>query len=79
MRVIGRCAQAFRHSELAIIYNQPDVLSKRLCYIHPLGAKKAKQLYEFSEALERNQCKLILAKHGISFETLHVSKERKLN
>ena len=42
-------------------------------------SKKAKRLYEFCESLERDQCKGILEEHGISFESLQVSKSRKLN
>ena len=39
----------------------------------------AKRLYEFCEALERDECKVILETHGISFETLHLSETRKLS
>ena len=42
-------------------------------------SKKSKRLFEFCEALERDQCKAILESHGISFETSDVPRSRKLN
>ena len=69
---------AFRHCELAIIYNRPDVLGKLLGYVH-FGNERAEKLYVFSEALERNQCRDILAEHGVTFKDLHVTRQRKVD